>query len=254
MKTAKIRDYSKLMERLQKSWGSTMIPILTLGEISATKEVYPLFKVVLGKGNSRRALISAGIHGDEPAGVEAIIEILESKRYSKFIHDWEITLLPCLNPWGYEYDIRENHEKKDLNREFKSSPPPQEVKLVQSVLNDPFDLSLELHEDVESSGFYLYGKGNSGRGADLGQKILNAVNEIMPINGNPQIEGNPAEHGIIKRPCGSTNGEWWPMAVYTMAQGTKRCFTLEASGLFPIELQVQSYATAIETALKNFST
>jgi len=252
MKTAKIRDYSGLMARLQKSWESTMIPILTLGEISVAEKVYPLFKVVLGKGNSKRALISAGIHGDEPAGVEAIIIFLESKRYSKFIHDWEITLLPCLNPWGYEYDIRESHEGKDLNREFKSSPSPQEVKLIQSVLNDPFDLALELHEDVESSGFYLYGKGKSGRETELGQKILQRVNEIMPINGNPEIEGNLADHGIIKRPCGSTSEEWWPMAVYSLAQGTKECFTLETSTDFSMKKRASAHLLAIETALKYF--
>jgi murein peptide amidase A len=250
MKTAKIRDYSKLMERLQKSWESTMIPILTLGEISVAEKVYPLFKVVLGKGNSRRALILAGIHGDEPAGVEAIIEFLESKRYSKFIHDWEITLLPCLNPWGYEHAKRENHEMKDLNREFKSTFPPLEVKLIQSVLHDPFDLALELHEDVESSGFYLYGEGKSGKEAELGRKILKRVNDIMPINRNPEIEGNPAAQGIIKRPCGSTSGEWWPMAVYTLAWGTKECFTLETSIKFSMKARVSAHLLAIETALQ----
>lgn len=252
MKTAKIRDYSDLMERLQKSWGSTMIPILTLGEISVAEKVYPLFKVVLGKGNSRRALISAGIHGDEPAGVEAIIEFLESKRYSKFIHDWEITLLPCLNPWGYEYDIRESHEGKDLNREFKSSPSPQEVKLIQSVLNDPFELALELHEDVESSGFYLYGKGESRKEAELGQKILGSVENIMPINKNTQIEENPAVNGIIQKACGSEFWEWWPMALYTKVHGTRICLTLETSQAFTIQVRVSAHLQAIETVLKNF--
>jgi predicted deacylase len=29
-------------------------------------------KFVLGEGNQRKALISAGIHGDEPSGVETI--------------------------------------------------------------------------------------------------------------------------------------------------------------------------------------
>jgi hypothetical protein len=254
MKTAKIRDYSKLIERLRKSWESTMIPILTLGEISVAEKVYPLFKVVLGKGNSRRALISAGIHGDEPAGVEAIIGFLESKRYSKFIHDWEITLLPCLNPWGYEHGKRENHEMKDLNREFKSSLPPQEVKLIQSVFQEPFDLALELHDDAGSEGYYLYLKGNAGTELLLGQKILEKVKQVMPLNLNEKIDGKPANQGIIERGCGEENGGCWPMAVYTLVHGSKACLTLETSAFFPRDLQVVSHATAIEAALKNFST
>lgn len=43
-------------------------------------------------------------------------------------------MLPCINPWGYEYGTRENGEGHDLNREFNSSHPPQEVLFVQSVL------------------------------------------------------------------------------------------------------------------------
>ena len=241
------------MERLQKSWESNMIPILTLGEISAEGKTYPLFKVVVGKSNSRRALISAGIHGDEPGGVETIIEFLETKRYLKFIHDWEITLLPCLNPWGYDNDTRENHEGKDLNREFKSFSPPQEVKLIQPVFQEPFDLALELHDDAESKGYYLYVKGNDGNELKLGHKILKEVEKIMPLNLNTKIDGKPADHGVIERGCGEENGGCWPMAVYTLVHGSKACLTLEASAFFPRELQVISHATAIEAALKNFS-
>jgi len=38
--------------------------------------IYPLIKIVIGKGNPRRALISAGIHGDETGGVETIVKFL----------------------------------------------------------------------------------------------------------------------------------------------------------------------------------
>ena len=38
---------------------------------TADKE-YSLVKFVLEEGNRRKALISAGIHGDEPSGVETI--------------------------------------------------------------------------------------------------------------------------------------------------------------------------------------
>lgn len=236
-----------MVERLRIAKDSLSWSVL--GEISGEKEVYPLVKIVLGKGNPRRALISAGIHGDEPAGVEAVSEFIENRLYTKFIHDWEITFLPCLNPWGYEYDCRQNHEGKDLNREFKSSSSPLEVKLIQSVLNNPFDLSLELHEDDESSGFYLYGKGDSGKEEELGQKILRGVEDILPVNMGPVIEGSKAINGVVLKGCGSKSEDWWPMAVYTKSHGTGACFTLETSQSFPMRVRISAHLRAIETAL-----
>ena len=51
-----------MVERLRIAKDSLSWSVL--GEISGEKEAYPLVKIVLGKGNPRRALISAGIHGD----------------------------------------------------------------------------------------------------------------------------------------------------------------------------------------------
>ena len=97
-----------------------------------------LIKIVLGKENPRRALISAGIHGDEPGGVETIVKFLQESRYLDYHDEWEITLLPCINQFGYEFGIRENHQGKDLNRFFKEDLPPLEVGFVQSIINTGF--------------------------------------------------------------------------------------------------------------------
>lgn len=45
----------------------------------------------------------------------------------------------------------------DLNRRFGSENPPEEVSIIQSALEvRQFDLYIDLHEDVEGEGFYLY--------------------------------------------------------------------------------------------------
>ncbi|NIQ01678.1 MAG: DUF2817 domain-containing protein, partial [Nitrospinaceae bacterium] len=59
---------------------------------------YPLCAVSLARGGSHRVLISAGIHGDEPAGVEALCHFLERREYRSFLRHWEIVLIPCINP------------------------------------------------------------------------------------------------------------------------------------------------------------
>ena len=72
-------------------------------------------------------MISAGIHGDEPGGIETILKFFENKFYSKYKDSWELTFLPCINPYGYDFGTRENHQRKDLNRLFKIEEPPLEV-------------------------------------------------------------------------------------------------------------------------------
>jgi murein peptide amidase A len=97
---------------------------------------YSLVKFVLEEGNRRKALISAGIHGDEPSGVETIWAFLENKRFENFSDDWELTFLPCINPYGYEYGTRENQYGKDLNWLFKNTNPPIEVALKKTSLKN----------------------------------------------------------------------------------------------------------------------
>ena len=77
------------MPRIKKvySFNSVIIRLINIsiypGNVETIKTYetsagfYPLIKIVLGKGNSLRALISAGIHGDEPGGIESILKFLK---------------------------------------------------------------------------------------------------------------------------------------------------------------------------------
>ena len=103
------------------------------------------------------------------------IKFLENKSYDIYKNTWEITFLPCINPYGYEFGTRENHQRKDLNRLFKIEKPPLEVLFAQSILDSKFDLTLELHEDNESSGYYLYQKSIENKQEGIGLNILNSL-------------------------------------------------------------------------------
>jgi predicted deacylase len=119
MGTQTKRNYLKLVNRLRKALNHNA-QIFTLDSNTIATNKYPFQKVILGDHNPRRVLISAGIHGDEPAGIESVCTFLESGRYKAHLDEWEITILPCINPYGFENDTRENHENKDLNRLFKA--------------------------------------------------------------------------------------------------------------------------------------
>ena len=80
MGTSTKRNYLKFVNRLRKALNHDA-QISTLGHIKFATNEYPFQKILLGGRNPRRVLISAGIHGDEPAGVESVCAFLESGRY-----------------------------------------------------------------------------------------------------------------------------------------------------------------------------
>ena len=247
----KVHSFNSVINRLKNI---SIYPgsIETIKTYQTSAGLYPLIKIVLGKGNSLRALISAGIHGDEPGGIESIINFLKNSNYLDYINEWEITLLPCINPYGYEFGTRTNHQGKDLNRLFKLKNPPLEVVFAQSILETDFKLIIDLHEDNESHGYYLYQTGLSKTYEKIGLEILNSLEGIMPINLETEIASSQADQGIIGKELEILSMDWWPMALYGLSKGTQMCLTLETSSLFDMETRVHAHLTAIKTAFKHF--
>jgi len=243
------RVFDDIVDRLKTS----LNPVSAFTEIdslSVGNRKYPLIKIVLGRGNPRRILISGGIHGDEPAGVETICSFLENKLYNQFLDNWEFTLLPCINPSGYEVGTRNNQDDIDLNRMFKETTAPQEVNFVKTVLDQPYELDLELHEDIDSPGYYLYQKDQSAELSTLGRVILDKVESIHPLNLAENIEEVPADRGLLSRLSEPNEMEWWPMALYAFTRGCNHVFTLETSPALPLAVRVKAHLWAIQTALE----
>ena len=84
----KKRNYAQILNRIKKAL-TRVSKIETLAYIETPGELYPIQKIKIGQGKYKRVLISAGIHGDEPAGVESICSFLESGKYKRYLNDWE---------------------------------------------------------------------------------------------------------------------------------------------------------------------
>lgn len=56
-------------------------------------------------------IISAGIHGDEPAGVEAALQFAELTADNPLLLEhFSFDIFPCDNPYGWERNTRENSQ------------------------------------------------------------------------------------------------------------------------------------------------
>src|SRR5271165_795823 len=123
--------------------------------------------------------LSAGVHGDEPAGPWALLSIVRDglldRRFSYRV--W-----PCTNPSGYLRGSRTNAEGDDINRSFNGGGRTPEARAIVTANRDRrFELVLDLHEDYEAGGFYCY-EPLVGGTAPLGGAIVRALDDAgLPV-------------------------------------------------------------------------
>lgn len=197
-----------------------------------------------------RIYISAGIHGDEPAAPLAALKLLQQNQWPSHA---EIFFLPCLNPIGYTLNRRENAEGIDLNRDYRNPKSAEARAHIAWLERQPkFDLYLCLHEDWESHGFYLYEQNPDAR-PSLAGKMIEAVQKVCPIDLSENIEGRPAQGGIIRPILNPLERPDWPEALYLISHKSRQGYTLEAPSDFPLVTRVNSLVEAVNAAIISHS-
>jgi len=226
--------------------GNSGFKTTLLGEIQTDNGPCPFIRLKrkTSKGTPK-ILLSAGIHGDEPAGPHAVLALLQKISNGEIVFpNINLDIFPLINPSGFLRRTRTNQQGIDLNRCFASGHPPNEIRLMMDFLkNREYDLSVEFHEDVDTKGFYLYEHQPinvvDSMSNEWGEEITRLLREQgFPINESPVIEGMPALHGVIspkrkRRSFFRRHG--WPQAFYMHKHGTKRTLTLETPPCLSID-------------------
>jgi len=190
--------------------------------------------------------ISTGIHGDEPAGPLAVLQLLQEDIWPD---DAALWLCPCLNPTGFPLNRRENAVGIDLNRDYRQLQSPEVRAHVEWLQRQPrFDVSLCLHEDWESNGFYIY-ELNSDNRPSFAEKILEAAAKVCPVDASPMIEDWPAQNGVIRPQVNPAERPQWPEALYLITHKTRQSYTLEAPSDFPLPARVAALAAGVRAVL-----
>ena len=191
--------------------------------------------------------MSAGIHGDEPAGPLALRQLLQDNRWPANASFW---LCPCLNPSGFELNQRENAEGLDLNRQYLDPLANETRAHMEWLMRQPsFDLCLCLHEDWESEGFYLYELNPDAR-PSIARSILAGAAEICPIDESEVIEGRVAQGGLIRPSVDLGSRPQWPEAFFLLNHKTRLSYTLEAPSDFPLTIRVAALVQGVKAAVE----
>jgi predicted deacylase len=193
-----------------------------------------------------RVYISAGIHGDEPAGPLAALRLLQEDAWPA---DAAIWFCPCVNPTGFPLNRRENASGIDLNRDYRQFESPEVRAHVEWLQAQPrFDVVLSLHEDWESNGFYVYELNPDNR-PTFAEKMLEAVAKVCPVDTSAVIEDWPAQNGVIRPNINPADRPRWPEAMYLITNKTRQSYTLEAPSDFPLPARVAALTAAVRAVL-----
>ncbi len=233
-----MRDYSMIVDRLNK----IEIPMKIIGKVSD----YPihLLRLESSTNTSKNILITGGVHGDEPAGIEAVLQFLERDN-TELLKKFTFVVIPCVNPYGYVHDTRENSDGVDINRSFETEKI-SEVAIVKKAFGQTqFSLAIDFHEDYETTGFYLYeGKQDEQY---IGPEIANTVKSIGPIDTEDSGEDAPdIAQGVYK-----VASEWGTqgLAPYLLHFHSKHVIITETPTVWPLEQRASLHLGVLDAAL-----
>jgi hypothetical protein len=178
------------------------------------------------RGDGPLVYLSAGIHGDEPAGPLAALELMKAGAFANEIH-WLIC--PALNPGGLALGTRENRQGHDLNRDYFLRETMEVAAHARWLSRDRVpDMFISLHEDWESEGFYFYEINLKEDEPDRVASVLSAVAPHFEAEPGPEIDGHEVrEAGWIYHGAEADLPDAWPEAIFLAKRGCPLSFTFE---------------------------
>lgn len=225
----KSRSYQQQVVTLLKQLTSDF-ELIQYGALTIDPASYPLFALTNKQWHNNKPiiLVTGGVHGYETSGVHGAIQFLQSIAID-YIEQFNLVVLPCVSPWGYEHIVRWNPNATDPNRSFVDNSPSEEasnaIKYIAQLQGEIL-LHIDLHETTDSDesefrpalaardgedyqagsipdGFYLVGDANNKQ-IDFQAAIIKAVKQvthIAPADQQGEIIGSKAEaEGVIYYP------------------------------------------------------
>lgn len=228
----KKRNYQDILTRLQKL-PANIYHLEKYGALPTPQDSYSLMRVTIGdlSNGKPNVLITGGVHGYEPSGVEAAIRFLENEA-PRLSDKFNFVVYPCISPWAYEYDQRWNWQAEDVNRNFSTEQgivQIEECTMFMSSLQNlgrAFHLAIDLHETNDRDialrqmrasrfgteldadfrhipqGFYLTltrqkMAWQNELQREFGEAILQEVKKVSPIAPDSVILGVENEGGLL---------------------------------------------------------
>lgn len=183
------RSYTKLLRRLNSACHKHSYHCEVLGQVGNHDFVRVVHEP---KGWQRSLVIVSTVHGDEVGCTEAVLRSLEEGMVSGSAR---VVLYPVVNIEGYIRNRRKDADGFDLNRTKSKCLRPPQTLLLTSLLTEPVDFFVALHEAANTSSFYQYAYHKKFDG--YYRALQTAAGQHMKLNEKNRINGYDAERGIV---------------------------------------------------------
>jgi len=257
--TPQIRSIQTLNGRLNKiALSSPHISLKSIGQVTYENFTAPVQMItVLPKEKPvYHVLVVGGIHGNEPAGVEAVMDLIETVSKHPYTYkDISFDFIPCINPWGWSHDIRFNMNGRDINRDFASFKSQEATIIRDIVKNTTYDLILDHHEDPNGKGFYLYQYDTPDQ--TLSRTVIENVKEAgYPIEKDVNMILLKTDNGLIDAPRW---GLWYmkltrqlSMTNYFRLYNSEHVYTIETPTRMKPEERLEMHRIAQRVIINDF--
>jgi len=230
---------------------------------------HPIYSIWARSSNShsKNVFLSAGIHGDEPAGVYALLSFLEN-HFEKYEDRLNFFAIPCLNPFGFELDTRENLRNIDLNRNFYSEASEQETIIAKNMLKEharAYIFSLDMHEDPTDKPafgfelkdnvreFYMY-EISPSKESSIGHRIIAELEkQSVPVAKQEKIYHHFNDNGLVwsQSPENRWDDHSGELFAY-LQRYTDYSFTIETPTFWNVEKRIEAQIKTLEIILGEF--
>ncbi|MEK7477094.1 MAG: M14 family metallocarboxypeptidase [Candidatus Coatesbacteria bacterium] len=219
-------------------------------EEAGALEGYPFLRLAFGAMGRPAVLLDAGIHGEEPAGPLGLADWLEADA-AAWGQRIRFTILPCLNPWGFERGTRSSRDTEDLNRHFDEPDAPLTRLVTKALEGERFRLAVDMHEDADFDTCYLYELKAAPPFA--GERLLAAAAAAaqVGVSDGDEVGDFRTTQGLIRPPEGALRPEerrGWPIAIWHFAHVTGHTVTMETPGRRPLEARVRAHRAVLDAA------
>lgn len=200
-----------------------------------------------GGGDPLRIGLFGGIHGDEPEGPAALIQLVRLLEQSPMVAEgYRLSVYPVCNPTGLEDGTRESRNGKDLDREFWIGSRQPEVRhLEDELLANAFHGIIALHSDAGSTGMYGFVQGATLT-EHLIEPALKAAEAFLPRNRAAVIEGFIAREGVVR------NGHCGVLSAPPPARPRPFEIVLTVPQSAPGALKEAAFVAALQPILHNY--
>ena len=229
------------MDHLLRRWKRVARQAGWAVEVLAEEGGHPLLALSSQGIKDQRAslYLSAGIHGDDPAGVVGLLEWVEENVAA--LGDWNLVIFPCLNPWGLAQNSRLDARGRDLNRSFGETQGTPIRQWREFMQGRRFDVAAMLHEDYDAHGVYLYEL--TQHGWQDGERLLARVDPVIPRH-HGRADGQALKNGIKRRTRGiariAETIDGVAEAIHLYLEHARVSLTFETPSEFSLFLRVEA--------------